>query len=242
MSSGGSSTRTVWNLRSRAASFSTVFRYSSMVVAPIIWSSPLASWGFRMLAASMAPSAAPTPMMVCTSSIKRITLPALATSSRIALTRSSNSPRYLVPATMQVKSTETILLYCRESGTSPFTIIWARPSATAVLPTPASPIKQGLFLLRRDKICTTRSSSRSLPITGSNIFSWAIQVKSLLNLSSSGVLVAGLTAFAMGLFPLPIPRLPEASGSSRSSPSRVSMRNWYSSSWFTFNSFKNRTA
>jgi len=33
----------------------------------------------------------------------------------------------------------------RESGTSPWMILWARPSATAVLPTPGSPIRRGLF-------------------------------------------------------------------------------------------------
>ena len=35
----------------------------------------------------------------------------------------------------------------------------ARPSTTAVLPTPGSPISTGLFLVRRDSTCMTRSIS-----------------------------------------------------------------------------------
>jgi hypothetical protein len=38
------------------------------------------------------------------------------------------------------------------SGTSPFIILWARPSAIAVFPTPASPINTGLFFVRRDNL------------------------------------------------------------------------------------------
>jgi len=38
------------------------------------------------------------------------------------------------------------------SGTSRFTIAEAIPCATAVLPTPGSPTKTGLFLVLRDKI------------------------------------------------------------------------------------------
>ena len=54
------------------------------------------------------------------------------------------------------------------SGTSPPAIFWARPSATAVLPTPGSPIRQGLFLVRRPRIWVTRSISFFLPTTGSS--------------------------------------------------------------------------
>ena len=50
---------TGWKRRSRAASFSMYLRYSSSVVAPMHWSSPRASGGLRMFAASIAPSAAP---------------------------------------------------------------------------------------------------------------------------------------------------------------------------------------
>jgi hypothetical protein len=44
-------------------------------------------------------------------------------------------------------------------GHLPSTMRLARPSAMAVLPTPASPTSSGLFLRRRQRICTTRSSS-----------------------------------------------------------------------------------
>ena len=63
------------------------------------------------------------------------------------------------------------------SGTSLLTIIWARPSTIAVLPTPGSPISTGLFLVRRDRICMTRSSSRVRPMTGSSLRSRASWVK-----------------------------------------------------------------
>lgn len=54
----------------------------------------------------------------------------------------------------------------------------ARPSAMAVLPTPGSPMRQGLFLVRRDRIWITRSISVALPITGSSRPSFACFVKS----------------------------------------------------------------
>ena len=70
-SSVGSSTMTGWKRRSSAASRSMYLRYSSSVVAPMDCSSPRASDGLRMLAASTAPSAAPAPTSVCSSSMNR---------------------------------------------------------------------------------------------------------------------------------------------------------------------------
>ena len=70
-------------------------------------------------------------------------------SSMIFLRRSSNSPRYLVPATSEPMSSATRRLSSSVSGTSPVTIRCARPSTMAVLPTPGSPIRAGLFLVRR---------------------------------------------------------------------------------------------
>ena len=55
----GSPTYTGWKRRSRAASFSMCWRYSSSVVAPTARSSPRASIGLSRLAASTAPWAAP---------------------------------------------------------------------------------------------------------------------------------------------------------------------------------------
>ncbi|KAG1323438.1 hypothetical protein G6F63_012995 [Rhizopus arrhizus] len=45
----------------------------------------------------------------------------------------------------------------------------ARPSTMAVLPTPGSPIRTGLFLVRRCRIWMVRRISSSRPITGSSL-------------------------------------------------------------------------
>src|SRR3981189_1420776 len=63
------------------------------------------------------------------------------------------------------------------SGTSPLTIFWAKPSTTAVLPTPGAPTSTGLFLVRRESTCMTRSISFSRPITGSSLPSRAPWVR-----------------------------------------------------------------
>ena len=118
-SSVGSSTITGWKRRSSAASRSMYLRYSSSVVAPMHWSSPRDSAGLRMLAASMAPSAAPAPTSVCSSSMNRMASLVLRSSSMIFLSRSSNSPRYLVPATSEPMSSVSTRLLSSVSGTSP---------------------------------------------------------------------------------------------------------------------------
>ncbi len=185
-STDGSPTKTCWKRRSSAASFSIRSRYSSRVVAPIIRSSPRASIGLSMLPASMAPSAAPAPTTVCSSSMNVMTWPSLSLISfRTALRRSSNSPRYFEPATMAPRSSATSRLPRSDSGTSPATIRWARPSTTAVLPTPGSPIRTGLFLVRRDSTWITRRISASRPITGSRSPSRARWVKSTPYFSSA---------------------------------------------------------
>ena len=165
----GSSTITGWKRRSRAASFSIYSRYSFKVVAPTQCSSPLASIGFNSCPASMAPSVFPAPTIVCSSSINRMICPSeFLTSSRTAFKRSSNSPRYFAPATSAPISRANSFLSFKPSGTSPFTIRCARPSTTAVLPTPGSPISTGLFLVLRERIRTTFRISSSRPITGSS--------------------------------------------------------------------------
>ena len=55
------------------------------------------------------------------------------------------------------------------AGTSPLTMACAKPSTTAVLPTPASPTRTGLFLVRRAKISLVSWISLLRPITGSNL-------------------------------------------------------------------------
>ena len=144
-------------------------RYSSRVVAPIQCSSPLASIGFNIFPASIAPSVFPAPTIRCSSSIKRMISPSLfLTSSSTAFRRSSNSPRYFAPATSAPISSAKILLFFNPSGTSPRTILCASPSTAAVLPTPGSPISTGLFFVFRDRIRITFRISASRPITGSS--------------------------------------------------------------------------
>ena len=183
----GSPTKTCWKRRSSAGSFSIRSRYSSSVVAPIRCSSPRASIGLSMLPASIAESPpAPAPTTVCSSSMKVMTWPsAPLISSRTALSRSSNSPRYFAPATIAARSRLSTRRPLSESGTSPATMRWASPSTTAVLPTPGSPMSTGLFLVRRDSTCTTRRISASRPITGSSLPSSARAVRSTAYFSSA---------------------------------------------------------
>ena len=61
----------------------------------------------------------------------------------------------------------------------------AKPSAMAVLPTPGSPTKMGLFLVLLDKMCSVLLISSSLPITGSSFPSLAISIKFLAYLFSA---------------------------------------------------------
>ncbi len=191
----GSPTITGWNRRSSAASFSTCLRYSSSVVAPIVRSSPRASCGLSRLDASTAPSLAPAPTIVCSSSMNRmIAPPASVTSLRNAFRRSSNSPRYFAPATIPPRSIAITRLLRIASGTSPETIRRASPSTIAVLPTPGSPISTGLFLVRRDNTCITRRISLSRPITGSILPSRARAVRSIPYFSSAWYLPSGFSS------------------------------------------------
>ena len=180
-SSEGSLTMIVWKRRSSAESFSRCLRYSSMVVAPMTWISPRDSGGFRMAAASMEPSAEPAPISVCISSMNRMTSLASITSLMTFFRRSSNSPRYLLPATRADTSSVIRRLPRRMSGTWLDTMSSARPSATAVLPTPGSPMSSGLFFWRRLKTCITRSISPARPMTGSSLPSRAFCVRSVPN-------------------------------------------------------------
>ena len=119
--------------------------------------------------------------------------------------RSSKSPRYLVPATILVKSSVKSVLFSKISGTFLVAILCAKPSIIAVLPTPGSPIKQGLFLLRRQRIWIIRSISLSLPITGSILPVLAFSVRFTPYFWSVGVLVFFLASDS-GLFtPISIP-------------------------------------
>ena len=181
----GSPMKTCWKRRSRAGSFSIRSRYSSRVVAPIMCSSPRASIGLSMLPASIAESPpAPAPTTVCSSSMNVMIWPAASLiSSSTAFSRSSNSPRYFAPASIAARSSDSSRRPLSESGTSPSTIRWARPSTTAVLPTPGSPMSTGLFLVRRLSTWITRRISASRPMTGSSRPSSAACVRSTENFS-----------------------------------------------------------
>ena len=181
----GSLTMTGWKRRSNALSFSIYLWYSFSVVAPMHRSSPRASIGFRILPASMEPSAAPAPTTVCSSSINMTICPALsATAFNTFFRRSSNSPRYLAPATRAARSSAYRVLFFKLSGTSPATIRRASPSTIAVLPTPGSPMSTGLFFFRRLRISMVRRISSSRPMTGSSLPCRALAVRSWPNFSS----------------------------------------------------------
>ena len=71
-----------------------------------------------------------------------------------------------------------IRLFFSVSGTSPRTTRRASPSTIAVLPTPGSPMRTGLFFVRRARIWMARRISSSRPITGSILSSAARAVRS----------------------------------------------------------------
>ncbi len=164
--------------RSIAASFS-IKRYSCGVVAPMQRRRPPASAGLRMPAASMLPSAAlPVPIRRCISSMNRITLPLLSASSSTFKNRSSNSPRYLVPAT-SVLADNSIKRFPRSSGgTAPSTIRWASPPTIVVFPTPESPIRTGLLRSLSMSVCINCRISLSRPISGASCLMAACLVRS----------------------------------------------------------------
>jgi hypothetical protein len=62
-------------------------------------------------------------------------------SFKIFLSRSSNSPRYFVPATREPRSSETSSLSFKIQAHRLEPFAMPRPSTIAVFPTPASPIK-----------------------------------------------------------------------------------------------------
>src|SRR5579875_1948880 len=109
-------------------------RYSAGVVAPMHWISPRERAGFKMFAASREPSADPAPTSVCNSSMKMMAFCASINSFIMVLRRSSNCPRYLVPATISERSSARMRLSARKDGTLPSAMRWARPSTMAVFP------------------------------------------------------------------------------------------------------------
>ena len=112
----------------------------------MVLSLPRASAGLRRLAASAVPAAPPAPIKVCISSMNSTIGVGLdSTSSMTARRRVSNSPLTLAPAFKAPISSKISSTFFRLGGTSPEAILRANASTTAVLPTPASPVKIGLF-------------------------------------------------------------------------------------------------
>ena len=160
-----------WNRRIRARSFSKCLRYSSHVVLATTLMLPLLNAGFIMLAKSFALLLAdPAPLIMCASSMNKIVLPFLVRALSTILNRSSKSPRYLLPASIALMSKLYTVYSFKKSGTAPLTMLNARPSAIAVLPTPGSPTRITLFLLRRPMANAMFSNSSIRPITGSILF------------------------------------------------------------------------
>ena len=134
-----------------------------------------------MLAASpllFSESVEPAPTMLCNSSMNKTMLGSLLALSITFLSLSSKLPRRLEPATMSLIFTEIMCMFAILAGTLPEAILSAKPSTIEVLPTPAGPIKTGLFFLRLDKISITLSICSSRPITGSNLLFFASSTKS----------------------------------------------------------------
>ncbi len=167
--SEGSATVTGWKRRSSAASFSMCLRYSLNVVAPMTWISPRESAGLRMFAAFMLPSASPAPTRIVhlvddkddvslAADLFNETLHArlkLAAELRSRDERSEIEQKYLLVAQLGRYVARGDAL--RET------------SAIAVLPTPGSPMRQGLFFWRRLRIWMTRSNSSLRPIIRSSL-------------------------------------------------------------------------
>ena len=126
----------------------------------------------------MAPSAAPAPAIMCISSMNSTVERSRYSSSNRFLNRSSKSPRYFVPATMDAMSNANNRLPRSAGVICPLAMRWASASARALLPTPGSPSRQGLFFWRRQRISIIRSSSASRQSTGSSRPSCARRVRS----------------------------------------------------------------
>ena len=167
----GSLTWIGWKRRSSAASFSTYLRYSSGR-GPIVCSSPRASIGEDAGGVDRALGGPGTDQGVHL------------VDEQDDVAAGADLLEHLLEALLEVTAVTaagnqraevrcTSCLSLSVSGTSLRTIICARPSTTAVLPTPGSPMSTGLFLVRRDSTCMTRSISFSRPMTGSSLLSLA---------------------------------------------------------------------
>ena len=114
---------------------------------------PLAKAGFKIFdASSVPPLADPAPIIVWISSMNKIEFFCSPSCFITVLSLCSKSPRYLVPAISAPRSSEYIVIFSKTAGIFLSTIFLAKPSAIAVLPTPASPTRSGLFFLLLQRI------------------------------------------------------------------------------------------
>jgi hypothetical protein len=121
-------------------------------------------------------------------------------SSMICLILASNSHLNFVPATSIVISSARIFLSLIENGTSQLAIFLASHSTIAVLPTPGSPTKTGLFFVFLFSIAISLSISSSLPKTGSSLPFFASSVKFVEKKSRAGVVESDFAlSFEFGL-------------------------------------------
>ena len=158
----GGSIWIAWKRRSSERSFSMYLRYSLSVVAPMQEISPRDSAGLRMLAASSEPSADPAPIREWISSMKTMRSGLSRSSLRIPFEPLLELAAVLGAGDHQRQvERDHPLLRQRRPARCRSTMRWARPSTMAVLPTPGSPSRIGLFLVRRDRIWMMRSSSFS---------------------------------------------------------------------------------
>jgi len=137
------------------------------------------SIGLSMLTRSMDPSAAPAPTTVWSSSMKSTTWPsASVTSSAPPSAALRTSPRLLsrLRRARHVQSDDGFVL--QAFGDVAADDALARPSTMAVLPTRGSPIRTGLFFVRRERTWMTRRISSSRPMTGSSLPARASAVRS----------------------------------------------------------------
>src|SRR6185312_5799463 len=113
---------------------------------------------------------------------------AACTSSMTCLRRFSNSPFMLAPACSRPTSSARNCTSFSGGGTSPMAMRMAKPSITAVLPTPASPTSIGLFWRRRIRMSTSWRISSSRPTIGSILPLRACSVRSMVNCASASCL------------------------------------------------------
>ncbi len=109
------------------------------------------------------------------------------TSSITDFNRFSNSPFTPAPAWSSARSSRRRETLRCTGGTSPAAMRRAKPSTTAVFPTPASPTRIGLFCRRRVRMSITWRISESRPRIGSISPARARAVRSTVYWSRAGV-------------------------------------------------------